>query len=140
MSVNSHQTVSETTRIQGLDFLILPTQDLGRAEHFYRDVLGLAVDSHERDVWMEFELGDGLILTLVDWSKLGKPFAPVTAGVVSLRVADVEATVERLRALGVVFDAEIIDTGVCKMAYFFDPDGNRLLLHHRYAPVASAGE
>ena len=25
-------------------------------------------------------------------------------------------------------------TGVCQMAFFADPDGNALMLHHRYAP------
>jgi hypothetical protein len=33
-----------------------------------------------------------------------------------------------------VFDGETFDTGVCHMAFFRDPDGNALMLHHRYAP------
>ena len=33
------------------------------------------------------------------------------------------------------FFGEIIDTGVCHMALFTDPDGNDLMLHHRYAPT-----
>jgi hypothetical protein len=28
-----------------------------------------------------------------------------------------------------------MDTGVCHMALFTDPDGNDLMLHHRYAPA-----
>ena len=27
-----------------------------------------------------------------------------------------------------------IDSGVCNMAFFADPDGNPFILHHRYAP------
>ena len=27
-----------------------------------------------------------------------------------------------------------MDSGVCHMAHFRDPDGNALMLHHRYAP------
>jgi predicted enzyme related to lactoylglutathione lyase len=27
-----------------------------------------------------------------------------------------------------------LDTGVCRMAFFHDPDGNSLMLHRRYAP------
>jgi hypothetical protein len=27
-----------------------------------------------------------------------------------------------------------VDTGVCQMAPFADPDGNRLMLHRHYAP------
>ena len=29
---------------------------------------------------------------------------------------------------------DTLDTGVCHMALFADPDGNDLMLHHRYAP------
>jgi catechol 2,3-dioxygenase-like lactoylglutathione lyase family enzyme len=129
------QAIGESTRIQGLDFIILPTQDLVRAEDFYHGILGLPVEYREGDVAVEFDLGGGLVLALVDWSQVNKPFAPVTAGVVALRVGDVEAAFGRLQALGVTTDREVIDSSVCKMGYFFDPDGNRLMLHNRYAPV-----
>ena len=39
-----------------------------------------------------------------------------------------------LEERGVEFHGEILDTGVCHMAFFNDPDGNALMLHHRYAP------
>ena len=58
------------------------------------------------------------------------PFAPSTA----LRVPDVEAARERLSARGVEFLGETVDTGVCPMGFFYDPDGNVLILHRRYAP------
>lgn len=32
-----------------------------------------------------------------------------------------------------VFFGETMDTGVCHMAFFADPDGNPLMLHGRYA-------
>jgi hypothetical protein len=34
----------------------------------------------------------------------------------------------------VKFVADTIDSGVCHMAIFSDPDGNTLMFHHRYAP------
>jgi catechol 2,3-dioxygenase-like lactoylglutathione lyase family enzyme len=34
---------------------------------------------------------------------------------------------------------ETLDTGVCHMAFFADPDGNALMLHHRYAPRVTNG-
>jgi hypothetical protein len=34
----------------------------------------------------------------------------------------------------VSFPVDTIDSGVCHMAYFADPDGNALMFHHRYAP------
>ena len=33
---------------------------------------------------------------------------------------------------GVDFEGDIVDTGVCHMAFFSDPDGNSLMLHHNY--------
>ena len=35
------------------------------------------------------------------------------------------------------FDGEIMDTTVCRTAFFVGPDGNDLMLHNRYAPHAS---
>ena len=40
---------------------------------------------------------------------------------------------------GVDFVGETLDTGVCHMAFFSDPDGNAMMLHHRYAPRATEG-
>ena len=34
------------------------------------------------------------------------------------------------------FAGETLDTGVCHMAVFSDPDGNELTLHRRYAPYS----
>jgi len=33
------------------------------------------------------------------------------------------------------FQGETLDTEVCHMAFFHDPDGNSLMLHRRYAPL-----
>ena len=49
-------------------------------------------------------------------------------------VDDIETSRAELEAKGVQFVGETFDTGVCKMALFRDPDGNDLMLHHRYAP------
>lgn len=51
----------------------------------------------------------------------------------ALHVDDVEAARARLEAERVEFKGDTIDSGVCRMAFFEDPDGNALLLHHRYA-------
>ena len=52
----------------------------------------------------------------------------------SLHVDDVAAARAELEAKGVAFHGDTFDTGVCHMALFTDPDGNDLMLHHRYAP------
>jgi hypothetical protein len=46
----------------------------------------------------------------------------------------VAAARRTLEDRGVRFAADTFDTGVCHMALFSDPDGNALMLHHRYAP------
>ena len=53
-----------------------------------------------------------------------------------LHVDDVAAARAELEAKGVEFDGETVDTSVCHMATFLDPDGNPLVLHNRYAPYA----
>jgi predicted enzyme related to lactoylglutathione lyase len=54
-------------------------------------------------------------------------------------VDDVAAARAALEQRGVEFSGDILDTGVCHMAFFADPDGNALMLHHRYAPRATEG-
>ena len=58
----------------------------------------------------------------------------VSGNPIALHVDDVAATRSELEARGVQFAMDIVDTGVCHMAFFADPDGNALMLHHRYAP------
>ena len=58
----------------------------------------------------------------------------VSPNPIALHVDDVEAARARLQASGVTFMGDTFDTGVCHMAFFADPDGNALMLHHRYAP------
>ena len=52
----------------------------------------------------------------------------------ALHVDDVAAARAELEAKGIAFAGETIDSSVCHMAPFNDPDGNSLMLHHRYTP------
>lgn len=123
-----------STPIRGLDFLMLPTQDLARAERFYAEVLGLTLEARWGEMGIEFQLGEDLTLALMDPAQIGRSFAAHVAGAVALRVTDVDAARRELEGRGVQFVGETIDSGVCRMAIFHDPDGNSLMLHHRYAP------
>ena len=60
-------------------------------------------------------------------------FVPQKNAHLALHVDDVEAARAELESKGVEFAGETFDTGVCHMALFADPDGNDLMLHHRYA-------
>ena len=68
--------------------------------------------------------------------KQGRPFAPQKNAHLALHVEDVAAARAELEAKGVQFAGDTFDTGVCHMALFTDPDGNDLMLHHRYKPAS----
>jgi catechol 2,3-dioxygenase-like lactoylglutathione lyase family enzyme len=113
-----------------LDFVSIPSQDRERSRSFYIDTLGLRPDDQARfEAWV----GD---TCLVIWepARIGWEFAPQKNGHIALHVDDVAAARSELEQKGVEFQGEIFDTGVCHMAFFTDPDGNDLMLHHRYAP------
>ena len=117
-------------QVEQVDFVAIPTQDLDRAIAFYRDVIELQQSPH---VSNEFDAGN---VTLAIWrpEALGYEFKDNGQGDVALRVADVASARAELEREGIEFVGETLDTGVCHMAFFADPDGNSLTLHRRYAP------
>ena len=116
--------------ITGLDFVGIPSQDPDRARSFYVDTLGLRPDDHsQHEVWL-----GNTCFGIWAPERLGMPFQPQKNAHLALHVDDVEAARAELEAKGVDFAGDTFDTGVCHMALFTDPDGNDLMLHHRYAP------
>jgi catechol 2,3-dioxygenase-like lactoylglutathione lyase family enzyme len=117
-------------RIERVDFVDIPSRDVERSIAFYRDVLELPQNPHEPT---EFEAGN---VTLALWrpEDQGVEFSSGASHGIALRVADVAAARAELEAKGVEFFGDVMDTGVCHMAFFADPDGNNLMLHGRYAP------
>jgi catechol 2,3-dioxygenase-like lactoylglutathione lyase family enzyme len=119
--------------IKRTDFVFLPITDFEKANAFYTGVLGLECSKRYRNaLGGEFETGS-LTIQVVDMSKIGREFEP-SKGAIALHVDDVEAARSELESRGVKFNGETMDSGVCYQAYFADPDGNALILHHRYAP------
>jgi catechol 2,3-dioxygenase-like lactoylglutathione lyase family enzyme len=116
-------------QIEHVDFVSFLTQDLPRARRFYAETLGLEIET-EGESDLEFRAGQ-VTLDIFDPSSIGQPFAPSPAGL-ALRVADVDAARAELEAKGVEFQGDTIVTGVCKQAWFTDPDGNALMLHRRF--------
>ena len=116
------------------DFVAVPVQDLKRAEEFYGKTLGLPRNPSSGPRWVEYELGN-VTLALVSPEALGLDFEPQGHQMpIALRVPDVEEARTELEADGVEFAHGTIDSGVCHLATFHDPDGNALQLHRRYAP------
>jgi predicted enzyme related to lactoylglutathione lyase len=120
-----------TAMITRVDFVGIPTRDLDRAVEFYGTTLGIPMSRHmpERN-FAEFETGN-LTLNLMNAEKMGLEHHAVR-NAIALHVDDVAAARARLEAQGVEFGMDTFDTGVCHMAFFQDPDGNALMLHHNY--------
>jgi len=124
--------------VERVDFISVPVTDLTRATTFYGDVLGL-----------ERIPGPERVARVHDRKRQPVPRGPVSNGPPLFGSAqrlhraacpDVAAARAALEERGVTFDGDIFDTGVCHMGFFRDPDGNALMLHHRYAPPATGAD
>lgn len=130
-------TTSQTPLITGTDFITVGTTDFDAAREFYGSVLGL----RESKRWgkmpaAEFETGN-LTIAVMRSDAFGIEFRPNNLPI-ELRVEDVEAARLALTERGITFRGDTLDSGVCHQAFFTDPDGNALAIHHRYAPAEVA--
>ena len=118
--------------VERADFLSDPVTDMEQAKAFYGETLGLEQVSDSG--FPEYQLGANVSLYLLNMEAIGSSFTAPHSASIALRVPDVGEARAELEAKGVTFEGETFDTGVCHMAVFNDPDGNRLMLHRRYAP------
>ena len=125
--------------VERTDFVSVPVQDMERARRFYGETLGLPPVGDPDGSWPEYQLGENVSLYLIDPTNVGGSFTAPHSSAIALRVPDVGATRAELESKGVAFHGDVLDTGVCHMAFFADPDGNALMLHHRYAPRVPEG-
>jgi catechol 2,3-dioxygenase-like lactoylglutathione lyase family enzyme len=115
--------------VSKVDFVSIPSQDAEALSRFYVETLGLRRDENTSvEVWA----GD-TCFAIWEPKRFGMEFGPQKNGHLALHVDDVAAARAKLEEKGVGFTGDILDTGVCHMAFFTDPDGNDLMLHHRYA-------
>lgn len=119
--------------ITKLDFIGIPSTNTERSRAFYIDTLGLKQDERvESEFWVE-----DTCFSIWEPAKAGFEFTPQKNAHLALHVDDVAKARAELESKGVEFMGDILDTGVCHMALFTDPDGNDLMLHNRYAPPPS---
>jgi catechol 2,3-dioxygenase-like lactoylglutathione lyase family enzyme len=122
--------------VTGVDFVTVFVKDYPAAVEFYGSTLGLERSAgYGKFDGCEFETGS-LTLQLMSSAAIGREFEPSTHPI-ALHVDDVEAARSELESKGVSFLGDTIDSGVCHMAIFPDPDGNTLMFHNRYAPKAA---
>jgi catechol 2,3-dioxygenase-like lactoylglutathione lyase family enzyme len=118
--------------IKAIAFTAYPVTDITRARAFYEGVLGLKTGvtfQHENGHWIEYDLGPA---TLAISNLSADQWKPSSDGPsAALEVEHFDEGVAHLRAHGVRFVLEPMDSGVCRMAIIADPDGNSLAIHHR---------
>jgi catechol 2,3-dioxygenase-like lactoylglutathione lyase family enzyme len=120
--------------VERTDFITVPITDVEQSKRFYGETLGLPEIDHPEQGFPEYQLGENVSLYLLKLESIGSAFrGPHDAGF-ALRVPDVAEARRELEEKGVVFSGDTLDTGVCHMAFFADPDGNQIVLHRRYAP------
>ena len=128
---------AEPSVVTGTDFITVGTQDFDAAVEFYGTVLGLPESKRWGDMpAAEFETGN-LTIAVMQSDAFGLEFR-ANNHPIELRVDDFEAARAELESRGIAFEDETLDSGVCHQAFFADPDGNALAIHHRYAPPQPA--
>ncbi len=119
--------------VERVDYVRVPVRDIEKAKQFYGETLGLRQNPNSpADDWIEYEAGNVTLAVMTPHTH-DYEFTPLPPGTLALRVPDVAAARAKLEAAGVEVN-EMWDSGLCKGAGLSDPDGNRILLHRRYAP------
>jgi len=117
--------------VERVDFVSVPVTDVERAKQFYGETLGLEHETDWADMGAEFRAGQ-VTIAVFNPAAMGREFKSSSTAI-ALRVPDVAAARAALEEKGVEFHGgETIDSGVCHMAIFHDPDGNPLILHRRH--------
>jgi catechol 2,3-dioxygenase-like lactoylglutathione lyase family enzyme len=124
---------TQTPLVTGTDFITVATKDYDAAARFYGEVLGLPFAKRWGQMPAgEFETGN-LTIAVMQSDAFGVEFR-ANNHPIALHVDDVAAARAELESRGVRFKGDILDSGVCHQAFFEDPDGNTIAIHHRYAP------
>jgi catechol 2,3-dioxygenase-like lactoylglutathione lyase family enzyme len=119
--------------VERVDYIRVPVRDIEQAKRFYGEVLGLKENPNSPgDDWIEYETGNVTLAVMTPHTH-DYEFTSLPPATIALRVPDVSAAKAKLESAGVEVD-EVWDSGVCNGAGVSDPAGNRILLHHRYAP------
>ena len=119
--------------VERVDYVRVPVTDIEEANHFYGEVLGLKLNPNTpHEDWVEYEVGN-LTLAVMTPHTHDYEFEALPPATLALRVPDVAAARAKLEEAGVEV-GEMWDSGKYRGVGVSDPAGNRILLHHRYAP------
>ena len=116
--------------IKEVAFVVVAVSDIKRAKKFYEETLELKVESApEGFPWVEFDVGG--VTIAIGQHENWNPSRDGTT--IAFEADDIDAAIAKLKERGVEFEMDKIETPVCFMAQFRDPDGNKLLIHKRKA-------
>ena len=122
----------ERTLVKDIAFTAYPAKDVAALRDFYATHLGLKFTGPfaEEGVlkYDEAQVGSGWFAVMTEQWLTISPCAGL-----AFEVDDVEKTLAELRANGVEVE-NVYDTGVCKLASFNDPEGNKVTLHQMTVP------
>jgi predicted enzyme related to lactoylglutathione lyase len=116
----------------GIAFTGIPVTDMHRARAFYEGVLNLKPSAeYGEGVWIEYEIGSETLAI----GSVGEQWKPSSDGTsVALEVEDFDTAIADLKKAGMSFEAEGIESPVCRMAVIKDPDGNKIIIHKLKTP------
>ena len=111
-------------KLDGVDHVWFWVSDMDRAVGFYRDGLGLEVNSRHGDEWVELDAGS--IRIGLHGARGGNT---QHGGTAVFRVDDLDLAKTALEQRGVVFEEHLGEVpGIARYASFADPDGNSMQL------------
>jgi predicted enzyme related to lactoylglutathione lyase len=113
--------------IKKIGMSIVAVSDIGKAKHYYSQVLGLAINFEKND-YLEVRSTDQTILPISKESK-EENFEAGKNAPINLIVDDIHKTKAELEAKGVIFLTDIINlSDYLKLALFEDPDKNKFFI------------
>ncbi len=114
--------------VGGVDFVSVPTRRCPLWPRSTARLWGCRARSTCRSATTPSSRPENLTLSLYNPESMGFEHHP-NNNAIALHVDD-----SRDAARGGYFHGETIDSRVCHIAIFADPESNVLMLHHRYAP------
>jgi catechol 2,3-dioxygenase-like lactoylglutathione lyase family enzyme len=115
-----------------IPFISYPVTDRQRARDFYEGIFGLTRPHADYEAldgfWSEYDVGTGTLALCNFWKPSSEPsMGPAMA----FEVENFETAIAELKAKGVPFPMEPMETPVCHLCVVTDPDGNSLFIHKR---------
>ena len=111
-------------------FVAYPVTDMARARAFYEGVLGLTcTTTHKESGSLEYEIGPHTLL--IGSNPMMKPSSDGPC--LALEMEDFDKAIAHLKQHNVKFLGEPFQGPICRGAFIFDPDGNKIGVHKRNA-------